>query len=380
MKCAVVQDLLPNYCDGLCSPETALEIEKHTAECPVCSSLLKDYKSELKPEKEIKNSPEKPFKKLKKKLSRHKFLAISLALCLAVFAGWEGFLAYTGITGRYDSISDIHYTNEAKKVMESICSGDAENAVKNLDINNSVLIASAMIKTETKTDIADPCREHCKNMINKYYDQIKDKNTEIDFDRTYSGGIWHDCRFIVKTEGLPDVTFYIQYEAYDHNFALYTINCSAEDTNDDFNTFINYELDTSFHPSKYNDSNFEMYYINGKVMNEDVTVAYGAYSDSIKANEEYTSLLKENLLKIRRSGIHCDEFLRENLRLDYDNGRFLTDIYAVFTDPDTGNKIFYSRTVQAAGGKRYVILDEYQPAIIDGGVSPETREMIENIF
>lgn len=371
MKCAVVQDLLPNYCDGLCSAETSAEIEKHIAECPVCSSLLKDYKSEVKSEKEVKNSPEKPFKKLKKKLSRHKFLAISLAMCLAVFAGWEGFLAYSGINDRYDSISGIHYTNEAKKIMESICSGDAENAVKNLDINNSVLITSAMIKNGTKTDIADPCREHCKNMIKKYYNYIKDKNTKIDFDRTYSGGIWHDCEFVVKTEGLPDVTFYIQYEAYDYNFSLYTINCSTEDTNDDFNIFINYELDVSFKPSDVFQAD-----IVRSVINNGGNV--NSFSDSIKKNEEYILLLNERFAKIRESGIYCDEFLNENLRLDYENGRFLADIYAIFTD-STGNKIVYSRTVQAAG-HRYIVLDEFQPVIIDSGVSPETKEIIENIF
>ncbi len=376
MKCAVVQDLLPNYCDGLCSPETALEIEKHTAECPVCSSLLKDYKSELKPEKEIKNSPEKPFKKLKKKLSRHKFLAISLALCLLVFVGWEGFLMHAN--SRYDSLSSVYYTREVKKVMESICSGDADSAVKMLDIDNGVLIKAAMLKTGTDTDILDPCREHCKNMINRYYDYIKDKNTEIDLDATHSGGGSYDCRFIVKTEGLPDVFFEIQYSVLGSGFYVYTINCKTEDTNDDFNTFINYELDTSFHPSQYLNSTWEMNYINEQ-MDIGVSIAADHYSDNIKKNEEYASQLHERFMEIRESGIKCDEFLKENLRLDYENGRFLTDIYAVFTDPDTGNKIVYCRTVQVAG-HRYVILDEYQPVIIDGGVSPDVHRMVENLF
>jgi len=36
MKCNIIEDLLPEYADGMCQPETAEEIEKHLKECNSC--------------------------------------------------------------------------------------------------------------------------------------------------------------------------------------------------------------------------------------------------------------------------------------------------------------------------------------------------------
>ena len=39
MKCAIIKDLLPVYCDGLASDETKEEVEKHLAECDECRNI-----------------------------------------------------------------------------------------------------------------------------------------------------------------------------------------------------------------------------------------------------------------------------------------------------------------------------------------------------
>ena len=36
MNCAVIRDLLPLYCDQVCSPESRQAVEEHLAGCPQC--------------------------------------------------------------------------------------------------------------------------------------------------------------------------------------------------------------------------------------------------------------------------------------------------------------------------------------------------------
>ena len=41
MKCYIVNDLLPEYIEKLCSEETSKEIETHIAGCKKCQEKLK---------------------------------------------------------------------------------------------------------------------------------------------------------------------------------------------------------------------------------------------------------------------------------------------------------------------------------------------------
>ena len=41
MKCCIVTDLLPGYIDGLTSPETNEEIEKHLESCDTCNTIYR---------------------------------------------------------------------------------------------------------------------------------------------------------------------------------------------------------------------------------------------------------------------------------------------------------------------------------------------------
>ena len=40
MKCDIIRDLLPLYCDGLCSEASKQEIEAHVAQCQECCACL----------------------------------------------------------------------------------------------------------------------------------------------------------------------------------------------------------------------------------------------------------------------------------------------------------------------------------------------------
>lgn len=46
MKCEIIRDLLPLYCDGLCSETSRQEIEAHVAQCEGCRTCLAEMKGE----------------------------------------------------------------------------------------------------------------------------------------------------------------------------------------------------------------------------------------------------------------------------------------------------------------------------------------------
>ena len=46
MKCEIIHDLLPLYCDGLCSEASKQEIETHVAQCQECRACLAEMKEE----------------------------------------------------------------------------------------------------------------------------------------------------------------------------------------------------------------------------------------------------------------------------------------------------------------------------------------------
>lgn len=66
MKCKIIQDLLPLYCDKLTSQESNEEIEKHLHDCEWCTEIYENMCS-----KEASINPEEkdisPLKKVKKK-------------------------------------------------------------------------------------------------------------------------------------------------------------------------------------------------------------------------------------------------------------------------------------------------------------------------
>ncbi|MBR6986000.1 MAG: zf-HC2 domain-containing protein [Ruminococcus sp.] len=92
MKCNIIRDLLPLYCEGLASQESNEEIEKHLRDCSDCSEYYENMRINesraIKPPEDIR-----PLKKVKKH-SRLKSIvsalisaAIVCALFLVLFVG-----------------------------------------------------------------------------------------------------------------------------------------------------------------------------------------------------------------------------------------------------------------------------------------------------
>ena len=46
-SCSIIRDLLPNYAEGLTSPETSEVVKAHLETCHTCRSLYEDYQLSL---------------------------------------------------------------------------------------------------------------------------------------------------------------------------------------------------------------------------------------------------------------------------------------------------------------------------------------------
>lgn len=110
MKCQIIRDLLPLYCDKLTSEESNEEIEKHLHDCDECSEIyenmcVKEKVTIAEPEKDIK-----PLKKVKRKFLIKLIAGIiaSAVVLSAVFA----FVFYGIIPISYDKL-DIKVSTQS---------------------------------------------------------------------------------------------------------------------------------------------------------------------------------------------------------------------------------------------------------------------------
>lgn len=92
MRCEIIQDLLPNYIDGLTSPVTNQEIEKHLEECKKCHETLQDMNETFEPSSESLKSID-PFLKIKESQIRKIILAVFITIAL-VGVGFEVWDSY----------------------------------------------------------------------------------------------------------------------------------------------------------------------------------------------------------------------------------------------------------------------------------------------
>jgi len=136
MKCYIVNDLLPEYIENLCSEETKKEIETHIAGCKKCQQSLKN----MKPEDEDKTTLNfNPFQKIQKKIKIQKRIKVLLIAVLAVLAAFFVYMGiaqacpYLNLPINYDKIV---YNYKAKQIAKDIINGKTDALLAG--VNNTV--------------------------------------------------------------------------------------------------------------------------------------------------------------------------------------------------------------------------------------------------
>ncbi len=127
MKCNIVKDLLPLYCDKLTSQDSNEEIEKHLSECAECKSV---YDSMNQKEDDIKLSDKdvKPLKKIKK---RTKLKVIGAVLGTAVVLFGVFMFVFWGVIPI--SSDKLHYTAKIEPSTSYYWTSDTEPVDSNND-------------------------------------------------------------------------------------------------------------------------------------------------------------------------------------------------------------------------------------------------------
>ena len=86
-ECKVVQDLLPNYIEGLTTKETNEFIEEHLKDCIECQNVLKNMEDKLTLNKQKRDGREVDYiKKYSKKLKIWKKLILIVLVLLIIYA------------------------------------------------------------------------------------------------------------------------------------------------------------------------------------------------------------------------------------------------------------------------------------------------------
>lgn len=131
MKCHIVEDLLPEYIEGLCSAETRQEIEAHLAECPNCQSKLDNMQDEQ--EQSAPGLEEiRPFQKIEKELKKNRIKKVIAVGLLVLVCGVFGVLTVGQIfpTLPCPSYDSLMYRVRAKEIAWQLAEGNMEEILR----------------------------------------------------------------------------------------------------------------------------------------------------------------------------------------------------------------------------------------------------------
>lgn len=170
MKCSIAKDILTLYAEGLCSEETAAELEKHLEECEECKKQLEHYRTEITQSAEEKTDSEqlKPMKKVSKKLKIKTAAVTALVMILAAVAGCISVLSYGELTNYGVSFSLIADYIKLKNVSEKLADGDTQPLIDVICFNSDNYYS-----TQNISDFKTP-REY-KDVLKKQMDETYEK-------------------------------------------------------------------------------------------------------------------------------------------------------------------------------------------------------------
>lgn len=371
MKCDIIRDLLPAYCDSVCSKEAAREIEEHTAVCADCQKLLDDYRSEISPPV---GSPEKPFRRIKRRIFRNKLVISALVIILAAILCTVGYLTYGQIARNFSnpSFETVISNIKAQKIVDRYCKGDIDYVMDHIEIYQTGVALF---------DNQEEVREHCRNELAKFYGKYlkdRDLNTKFQFTKGYT-------QFMGENGVLPltDVTIFdgrselLTFSVIERTAGKFYMCISGwcSDLGEDCDKNIG-TLDLALNPAEPTPV-MQTAIINNVTKS---TENFGLFANHFGETREERQTLNENAVLLTEN-MYCESAYYADFRFDSENDRYLIDIGFTFKEKSSGRRAAYSRTVRLKSTQyRFEILPEFELVVIDGGISPENLEKLENLF
>ena len=134
LSCKVIEDLLPMYYDKVCSEESAVLVEKHLENCPHCSHILSELRTDVDiPAKEPDDiKPLKRIQKSYKKMRMYWLIAIAVMLALIPIAFFVG----NDFSEHVDAYSAEEALAGADTFMTCLVEGDYAKAYSYMDFEN----------------------------------------------------------------------------------------------------------------------------------------------------------------------------------------------------------------------------------------------------
>lgn len=371
MKCEIIRDLLPAYCDCVCSVETAAEIEQHTANCADCKKLLENYRSEVEPINKVE--PENPFRKIKRSIFRNKLVIAVLVILLAVILCGVGYLTFGQIARDpgIPSFETIISSQKAKKLVKKFCEGDIDYVMENIEVYQP--------SGDVFSVGYDNINNYCRNAVSEFYEKnFKGKSFTVKADRQYSYYNVFDTFAgtvpMTKVHVYDSNSEFLNIYLFEHSVGKFVI--SLERT------------DATVSEADINALNFAVYPeiisilgdIEKSVLNNpQVQSGYLLFAKHFGKNDEEIQQLCEKAAELMKE-VTCENCYYSDLRFDLEDQCFLTNRVCIFSENSSGRKIVHTQTMQILCSTEFTVLDEYKPDIIDEGVSPAVREKIEDLF
>lgn len=367
MKCEIIKDLLPAYCDCVCSPETAAEIEQHTANCEGCKKLLEDYRSDIEPLN--KSKPENPFRKIKRDIFRSKLAIVLLIIILAGVLCTVGYLTYGQIVKEPNqpSFETIIVSQKAKKIVKKLCSGDIDYVMENIEIY------------QTGEDLwanQFEIRDYCRGVLTEFYEtSLSGKKFKFEKDHEGYGQFVTETGFIPWTEIIisDSSNATLNFSLYEHTGGKFIISVNvfseklaSKESVEKLNFALNpgiIVIAGQLEKSALNNAERKYYFFTSRFCKTDEEVQ--------KISEIADSLMND---------VTCEDAYYLNFRFDAEKQCYLADMSFIFRENSSGKKIVYRNTVRVDYSYKYTLLDDCVPEFIDEGVSPAVREKIEDLF
>ena len=128
LNCKVIEDLIPLYCEGLCSDETRALVDAHIKDCDACRKLCKTTPQAALPEAETIPDEAKVFQKVNRKMKKNRLvsygLLILVALLLLLLARMSAAQLHRSKEDTFPSFESVFEQMHVRHLVKPIQNGD----------------------------------------------------------------------------------------------------------------------------------------------------------------------------------------------------------------------------------------------------------------